>query len=392
MGRLTRRQMLVGYPPALAMASATTVWADERTVVADATNDSMLESDQTGELVIKLWEKPYEVHSENDPTANVEAINAAIGRVTRTSVGRTDRNERGLPLFPRGEMTPATILFPRGRILINAPIKWRTGAELRGFAPSPAAWWHGSELFLVDGSNCNMIETVPEKDDWIHWARLTNLRLDGNKRGQTPGSGSCIYVHRSGECTVIDRVQAKNGANYNIHFGGPGEHAPIMVRDCSTFHGHNGQYLIEGGGRASILSPSGDQVADNPDKPFFHLRSNGSGCIHVSSPKLEGPQRLLDVDIPPDDFDRAQPSISVYDGGANGLAHGGIQLSEFIRILGGHPAILLSQTSAYGYSNLLTDYMRGKSIPLLGAGADQTQGLFTYRVRVRHYDLNGDPI
>jgi hypothetical protein len=189
---------------------------------------------------IRSWLPPYSVSAAGAAADNTAGINSAISAASSSGGGS------------------GRVLLPQGRINTNAPIVLRSGVNLIGQGTSET---NGTELYLANGSNCHVIQDNHWTDhiDYLDWAGVSNLRINGNKAGNpiaggtvlTRGCGIAIYA--MGEEVRIQNCNIRNCGYYGLYVPGPSL--------CGT--GRNITTIGCDYGSIGIVGTDGSYVFDN---------------------------------------------------------------------------------------------------------------------------------
>ena len=118
------------------------------------------------------------------------------------------------------------LLLPHGRLAIAAPLTLYRQLEIVG------AGAHATELFLLPGSNCDMIKSENFDDVTLtryttsnslvpSWMGLKNMRLNGNRDNNTSGRGIALYGPRLNFDELLVMYCAQDGiySEYSDAFG-----------------------------------------------------------------------------------------------------------------------------------------------------------------------------
>ncbi|OLV20112.1 hypothetical protein [Deinococcus marmoris] len=171
-------------------------------------------------------------------------------RINMAAQGVKNRWERGTLLF-----TSALNAY-----YTDTAIIWIPGFTLRGSSCDATA---GAQIKLAPGApaGTNTIQSSSWANklggDWLHYARLENLVIDGNK-SQNSSGGHPLAVWQLGETCVIQNLLVKNGRKSNIRT--EGVHAPHRIDNVTSNGSDEYGFDLAGGGACvgSVYGPSGD--------------------------------------------------------------------------------------------------------------------------------------
>jgi hypothetical protein len=310
-------------------------------VVQDGITKQTAVTNLAGDAAILTWMAPYRVTPEGDPKANLAAINQAILEAT-------------------GKSRPSMVMLPRGRIPVDGPVILRRGVRVHGASAGdlPA----GTELFLVDGANTNLVQNDewPSGDQFWQWGEIANLRLNGNSPGN-PEGGSGVAVRQMGEAAEIRNVVAKNCTRFGFEFSG--RHAPLMVRSCAAHGNLKGGVRLAAEGAMVLTGISGEG-----NGTFLVIDGGGAPSITIIGLSAQGHDVLIRLK-------EGSGQLSIL-GGCVVAQDGGM---EVIRISGGAPRVYCLGLRHTGYPRLLRDEVTGFQLPSDG----EASGVVFYNAEVR---------
>lgn len=219
---------------------------------------------------IRAWEEPFLVGPTRTSQQNTDGINAALSAAYLKSM---------------------QVELPAGKIFTTGGITVKSGMRLWGAGTKDT---YGTHLFLESGSNrdlliCGSPEPLPNgfMEMW-HSGMVENIRLDGNKSGNTVGS--CLTVYKLGETAELRRVWCENAPQYGFNI--VNTNAPARMTHCVVMNNTTAGVRIEGGGLGVFTI---DGISGDKNTTFLVVEKKST--VVVINPKVEGPHNVV-FDLP----------------------------------------------------------------------------------------------
>lgn len=242
-------------------------------------------------------------------------------------------------------------------LIVDQGIVWRQGQVIEGLSSSGV-----SAIRLADGADQSLFISDPNltSNEFLHWAAIKNLRLEGNKANNTVGHAIEIN-HRVGEGTLLENLVIVDTAGDAIRANRGGQ--PLLWRDLHIFRAE---------GYGVSLRRSGIDLWQSAVLNMLSGDGNRDGLLHVKGAGDRVKESITVFGIKPEKTaDGLQMDAVVLEdttcivsiiGGST--THVGSAGNSFVKIIGataGHHIVL--QGVACGWPKWIDDTVAGVTVP-----------------------------
>ena len=308
------------------------------------------------------------------------AINAAYGSGTVAGKVIDDRTSAYsgagfyIPDSVAVELAPVPYTFTgavthnNGNNNVVAAIVVEQGAHLAGRSTSSN---HGTTIGVAPGFAGDIIATTSEGTgigttaQWWHWGSIENLNLSG--ANQT--SGRCLVVENMGETSRVENILARGCYGNNIEIIGASATQSSM-RNITTGRSQTASGIrftnLAGVGKVDGLSGDCNPTA------LVSVQENAAGSLTILGLKAEGEASICTGTV--------QDPVVLLDGLAGfndhvrilgGYAFGTAQANFAKFINAGNAIVEMDGVYTTGYTNLLSDTVRGVTVPATSSNSKQ---------------------
>lgn len=242
-------------------------------------------------------------------------------------------------------------------LIVDQGIIWRQGMVIEGLSSAGV-----SCVRLANGANQSLFISDPSltTNEFLHWAAIKNLRLEGNKANNTTGHAIEIN-HRVGEGTLLENLVIVDTAADAIRANRGGQ--PLLWRDLHIFRAN---------GYGVSLRRSGVDLWQSAVLNMLSGDGNIDGLLHVKSAGDRTKESITVFGLKPEKTGTAEQTnavvledttciVSIIGGSTTHIGSTGNSIVKIIGSTAGHHIVI--QGFATAYTNWIDDTVAGVTVP-----------------------------